>query len=311
MRVLVAIDGSEPGSLAVELAAGIGWPAGTEIVVAEAVPSGEGLFGWPRPPLGTGKANRLEIELRATADRDVCAARDRLTRPGLNVETAVLSGRPATVIIDRARAMRADLIVVGSRGHGRIGSMRLGSISSELVDHAPAPVLVARDTCIDRVLLAWDGSTCAGRAADLLCAWPIFGASAVRVVSVADIEVPWWTGFPEPGSPELMPIFVEAAESSRKHHDELALGMTEALRGAGLKAVADRREGDAATEILAWAATTKTDLIVMGTHGRTGLARLVIGSVARNVLQHATCSVLVVRENDPHPGPEPGTPTRN
>jgi len=311
MRVLVAIDGSAAASLAVELVGATAWPAGSEIVVAEAVQSGEGLYGGPWPALAMIEANRLEAEIRVEADETVRDARARLVRPGLNVEAAVLSGRPATAIADRARAMRTDLIVVGSRGHGRIGSMLLGSVSSELIDHAPAPVLVARGGCIDRVLLAWDGSSCAARAANLLQAWPIFARSSVRVVSVADIEVPWWTGFPEPGSPELMPIYVEAAEASRRHHDELALEMTETLRAAGLNAQADRREGDAATEILARAAAARTDLILIGTHGRTGLARLVIGSVARNVLQHATCSVLVVRESDPHAHPGRETPTRD
>lgn len=299
MRVLVAIDGSDQAAVAVDLVANIAWPAGTEIVVAEAIESGAALFGGPWPALAMVEANRLEAEVRAESDRTVHEARRRLTGPGLYVEAAVLRGRPATAIADRVRAMQADLIVVGSRGHGRIESMLLGSVSAELIDHAPTPVLVARGQQIQRVLLAWDGSSCASRAADLLRAWPIFAASSVRVVSVADIEVPWWTGFPEPGSPELMPIYVEAADASRKQRDELALDMTVELQAAGLNAVADRREGDAATEILAAASASKTDLIVMGTHGRTGLARLVIGSVARNVLQHATCSVLIVRESAP------------
>jgi Universal stress protein UspA and related nucleotide-binding proteins len=299
MRVLVAIDGSDQAAVAVDLVANIAWPAGTEIVVAEAIESGAALFGGPWPALAMVEANRLEAEVRAESDRTVHEARRRLAGPGLYVEAAVLRGRPATAIADRVRAMQADLIVVGSRGHGRIESMLLGSVSAELIDHAPTPVLVARGQQIQRVLLAWDGSSCASRAADLLRAWPIFAASSVRVVSVADIEVPWWTGFPEPGSPELMPIYVEAADASRKQRDELALDMTVELQAAGLNAVADRREGDAATEILAAASASKTDLIVMGTHGRTGLARLVIGSVARNVLQHATCSVLIVRESAP------------
>ena len=75
--------------------------------------------------------------------------------------------------------------------------------------------------------------------------------------------------------------------------------MTAGLRAAGLSAEADRREGDAATEILAAAVVSEADLIVIGSHGRTGLARLVLGSVARNVLQHATCSVLIVHEGSP------------
>ena len=99
---------------------------------------------------------------------------------------------------------------------------------------------------------------------------------------------------PDEGSPEMMPIYVEAARPLGKQHDELAREMTAQLQSAGLTAEAERRDGDAATEILAAANASKADLIVMGTHGRTGLKRLVLGSVARNVLQHATCSVLVV-----------------
>ena len=309
MRVLVAIDGSTGASRAVDFVGGIRWPAGTGIVVAEAVESGEGLYGGPWPSMTMVEVGRLETEVRSAAEQDVCEAAERLVRPGLTVEPAVLRGRPATAIGERARAMGADLIVVGHRGHGRISPMLLGSISSELVDHAPAPVLVVRGTSMERVMLAWDGSSCAARAAGLLWTWPIFSGSSIRVVSVADIEVPWWTGFPEPGSPEMMPIFVETAAASRRHHDELVIGMTDTLRATGLSATGDRLEGDAATEILARAQATKADLIVLGTHGRTGLARLVIGSVARNVLHHAACSVLIVRENDPHPtSPAPGHP---
>lgn len=125
---------------------------------------------------------------------------------------------------------------------------------------------------------------------------PIFAATNVRVVSVTDAAIPWWTGFPEGGSPELMPMYLETASASRTQDEELASGMAAELRNAGLMADADRRDGDAATEILAAAYAYEADLIVVGMRGRTGLNRLVLGSVARNVLQHATCSVLVVRE---------------
>lgn len=311
MRVLVAVDGSAPAGRAVELVANIAWPAGTEVLAVEAVETGAGLFGGPWPAVAMFQADSLEAEIRAEAQLTVAEARGRLARPGLTAEGAVLRGRAATAIVERARGMRADLVVVGSRGHGTIETMLLGSVSAEVVDHAPAPVLVARGVGIGRVVLAFDGSPCAARAAELVCRWPIFAGSSVRVVSVADVEVPWWTGFPEPNSPQLIPIYLDAADAARRQHEQLAREMTAQLQAAGLRAEADRREGDAATEILAAARESKADLIVLGTHGRTGLARLVLGSVARNVIQHAGCSVLVVHESTSPASPATGATAAN
>ena len=90
-------------------------------------------------------------------------------------------------------------------------------------------------------------------------------------------------------------MYVEASEAARKEHEALADQMAARLQSAGVTAVPELREGDAATEILTAASASNADLIVIGTHGRTGLTRLILGSVARNVLQHARCSVLVVR----------------
>jgi len=296
MRVLLAVDGSDAAGIAAELVRETQWPAGTAIRVVEAVETGTSLFGGPWPTVAILETDRIEADLRSFARRTVDAVRDELERPGIGVSAAVLSGRPASAIIEAATSFGADLIVVGSRGYGTIERMVLGSVSAEVVDHAPCPVLVARGKRIDRVILGWDGSASAAAAAQVLRRWPIFAASQVRVVSAADVEVPWWTGFPEPGAPERMPIYADAANASRREHDELGRTMADDLRGAGLVAEPERRDGDAAAELIAAAGETGSDLIVVGTHGRTGLARLLLGSVARNVLQHAPCSVLVVRE---------------
>jgi nucleotide-binding universal stress UspA family protein len=299
MRVLLAIDGSEAARVGVDLVAGAAWPPGSEILVAQAVETGPALFGGPWPALAMVQADRIEAEIGAGAERSVQEACELLARPALNVDGIVLRGRPATAIVDRARGMRADLVVVGSRGHGAIESMLLGSVSAEVVDHAPAPVLVARGARTARIVFGWDGSSSATRAADLLQTWPIFAGSRVRVVSVSEVQIPWWTGFPEAESPEVMPLYVDAMDASRRQHDELARGMAADLHRAGLTAEGERRDGDAAKEILASAVASQADLIVIGTHGRTGLGRVLLGSVARNVLQHATCSVLVVRGTSP------------
>ncbi|HET9457813.1 MAG TPA: universal stress protein [Candidatus Limnocylindrales bacterium] len=294
MRILVAIDGSDPASTAVELVANLALPPGSTVEVLEAVESGVELFGGPWPAIGLVDADRLEDDLREQATRTVAAAAERLVRPGLTVERAVVRGRPASVIVNEALRIAADVIVVGSRGHGTIQDMLLGSVSAEVVDHATVPVLVARGHSIDRVILAWDGSSAASSAAALLPKWPIFGGSTIRVLSVTDVRTPWWTGFPEAGSPEMMTLYVEAADGARQQSDELVREMAARLAADGLTVERERRDGDAAAEIIAAARTWHANLVVVGTHGRTGVARLLLGSVARNVLHHVPSSVLIV-----------------
>ena len=71
MRVLVAVDGSEPAGRGVDLVANIRWPAGTEILVAEAVETGAGLFGGPSPELATVQREQIEADIRTTAGETV------------------------------------------------------------------------------------------------------------------------------------------------------------------------------------------------------------------------------------------------
>ena len=295
LRILVGIDGSPAADVAVELVATRTWPEGSHVVIAEAIEIPEVISAVPGTPLAFVDVADIESEIRAQAGRTVETARERIAASGLTAEGRVLAGRTATRLADEAAAIGADLIVVGSRGHGTIETMVLGSVSAELVEHAPTPVLVARRPSAERVALAWDGSAGARAAADLLRTWPLFAGSAVRVVTVTDVGPPWWTGFGE-SSPSLVPMYLDAAEAARGRDRALAKAMTDDLRRAGIRADAEPREGDPADQIVAAARDGAADLVVMGTRGRTGLARLVLGSVARNVATHAPCSVLVVRD---------------
>lgn len=298
-RILVATDGSASADAAVELVDGLSWPPGTAFRVVEAIDLGPGLVGGAWPSLALAQADELESALHDAAGQDVSDAQHRLDRPDREVTGAVLHGRAASAIVGEARTWRADLIVVGSRGHGTISSMLLGSVSSEVLDHAPAPVLVARRRSLARVVLAWDGSTCAEAAAETLRTWPLFAGAEIRVVTVADTGAPWWSGFGETGAPgtmDMAAVLLEAADVARAEATRLAGEMAASLRAGGRSATAEPRDGDAATELIAAARDSDADVVVMGTHGRTGLARLALGSVATNVLRHAHCSVLVVRE---------------
>jgi nucleotide-binding universal stress UspA family protein len=295
MRILVGIDGSAAAQTAVELISTVTWPPGTSVRIVEVVEPEAFLSGGPWPAVAMAEARDVESLALANARTTVEEAGRRLVGVGPAIEVGVSRGRPATALVHDAEQSRADLIVVGSRGHGTIESMVLGSVSAEVVDHARCPVLVARGRGIGRVLLAWDGSSQAQAAASLIRDWPIFQTSTIRVLSIAEMVFPWWVGMPQPGVAETAPLVAEAAESSRAAHREMAEAMAANLVEAGLRADADAGEGDPAGEIVRAASDWKADLIVMGTHGRSVLGRLLIGSVARNVLHHAGCSVLIAR----------------
>ena len=94
----------------------------------------------------------------------------------------------------------ADLVIVGARGHGIIDEMLLGSVSAEVVDHAPCPVLVARRPTTWRLLIATDGSPDADLAVRLVAEGGIFRYATARVVNVIDVPAAWWLGFGDPAA---------------------------------------------------------------------------------------------------------------
>lgn len=294
MRVLIAYDGSESSDEACDLVEAIEWPPGDELrVVTAYAPYLPGSFAPdelfdPATPETVFEADREAAEARAKA------ATEKIGRPTATVTWAAVNGRPASVVLDEATSWSADLIVVGTRGLGPFTAALLGSVSDEIIDHATCPVLVVRRPSIERVVLAEDGSAGARTAAAAL-AWPIFARSRVRVVTVSEAVAPL-IGAPGPAR-------AETALDDRRRMVKAELAAVEALAqstadrrtAAGLATEIDVRHGDPAHEIIRAATDWEADLIVMGTRGRTGLERLFLGSVARKVLQHAPCSVLIGR----------------
>ncbi len=220
-----------------------------------------------------------------------------LARTGAKVEGFLLTGRPGTAIVDEAGAMDANLVVVGSRGHGRIATMLLGSTASEIVDHAPCPVLVARHHHLAPVAFADDGSASAHHAEEVFTKWPIFAGMPVSVVTVAEVAVPVAAGFTPGLYDQVLESYAKSVDEARQEVMVEADHEAHRLADAGYPATPVALEGDPATEIVRFAAEQHVGTIVMGTRGHTGLARLIMGSTARNVLLHASCSVLVVREH--------------
>jgi nucleotide-binding universal stress UspA family protein len=299
MRVLYATDRSECAEVALDLICSIDWPPGSSVHVVQAVPAGVMVFGGPWPPITPIDTASIEDATRRQAEEGLVEVADRLLEAGLEVTTAVVGGRTPDVIQSEASRMGSELIVVGSRGHGSIETMLLGSTTSEVVDHAAVPVLVARTRTLGPVVLAFDGSRHAEAAADFLAHAGVFGTAEVYVLSVADVQPPRWADMGLEGADHAAQSFAAAAEPSRTQHQQLASSMAERLEEAGIDAHPERRDGDPAEQIVRAAAVHEAGTIVMGTRGRTGIRRLLLGSVARNVLHHAPCSVIIVHSQPP------------
>jgi nucleotide-binding universal stress UspA family protein len=294
MRVLYATDGSAQAELAADLITNVDWRRGTVVRIVSAIDSGALFFGAPWAPAVPASMDDVDDRLTGDAERAVKEAAQRFAAAGIEVEGWAVKGRAASVIVDEATEWRADLIVTGSRGHGEIASMLLGSVSSEVVDHAPCPVLVARRSRLTRAVLGHDGSDCARHAESVVSRWPIFDKVAVEVVDVAPAGVPWSTVTQATYAGSVEP-YVESVRAIEAADQNVAEAAADRLRRAGRSATASVAHGAPATELIRVAEQRAADLIVVGTRGRTGLRRLVLGSVARNVLHHASCSVLIVR----------------
>jgi nucleotide-binding universal stress UspA family protein len=200
------------------------------------------------------------------------------------------------VLIEAATEMRAELVVAGSRGRGPIASMVLGSVSGELVDHAPCPVLVCRGGTGRSVLVAVDGSQSAQAAVTFLVASRLFAAEPLEVLSVApDVRSTFFSDASGGAGPRSLPPYMEGTFERQRAEDHAAAA-AERLVAAGYRAAWSISVGDPAREIIDVATAFDSGLIVMGSRGLTGLDRIVLGSVARNVLLHASTSVLIVHE---------------
>jgi len=131
MRVLLAFDGSPGATQAVELAESIAWPPHTTLRIVSVVEQQVWVESLPRP-LAVGTGSALEAELVTYLEMQQVEMVDRLADRDRQAETAVLRGGPATAIIEDAIAFSADMLVVGSRGHGPIASLVLGSVRPRL-----------------------------------------------------------------------------------------------------------------------------------------------------------------------------------
>lgn len=224
------------------------------------------------------------------------AARAALGSGWREVRTEVRRGNPAEEILEAAVAEATDLIVVGSRGLGAVARFFLGSVAERVARHAPCPVLVAHpaEEAFRRVLVGFDGSPCSRYAAEWLRRLPLPADTVVRLVTV----VPSAGDIARATRMVPLPLAEDAVTADHEIREEARERLQEAVvpfEQAGQGVEAHLRSGHGALGLLQEAEEWGADLIVVGTHGTSGIERFLLGSVSEYLLRHAPCSVLVVR----------------
>ena len=138
-KILLAVDGSRHAQSALAYAQELALRDGSQVVVVHA---------FEPIPAYLGEPWEAEVTARHVATGRGVAddAAQKLQQLGLDVIIEVLEGPPADAILKVAKVRQCDLIVMGSRGHGALASLLLGSVSHRVLAHAQAPVLVVRAT---------------------------------------------------------------------------------------------------------------------------------------------------------------------
>jgi nucleotide-binding universal stress UspA family protein len=192
-------------------------------------------------------------------------------------------GAVAPTILKRA-PKRDGLLVVGSQGLDALDRFMLGSVSTNVVQHATCPVFVVKNEAapLRRIALATDGSNASAKALEFVLAKfqpdRLNGKGGRVPIHVSVIHVMQFSNY-------------QVLKEARK----LLKQSLRKLINAGFTAEAVCQPGNPAQEIMKAAAKQHADLIVMGAKGLGVIARFLLGSVSTRVVQHSSCSVLVVR----------------
>jgi nucleotide-binding universal stress UspA family protein len=233
-------------------------------------------------------------ESRETALEHLTVLREERFASVADVELAPIGHRHAEdAICGHAIAVRADLVVAGRHGHHDLGERLIGSTTERIVRHAPCSVLVAEPTRRDTLAVAKHVVACTDFSEGANHAIGVAGGLArkvgawVTLVHVYDLV------------PSLH-VLMEPREAHDDHsfdaviEDKLQALQKEHLEGLP-SSTAVLRDKNVVTGIVDFTNDKQADLVVVSTRGRTGVARMLLGSVAERVVRHASAHVLVVR----------------
>ncbi len=281
VRIVVAIDGSKSSEATLRSLATQFSPPDTKVRILNVV---RPLTISVPPEMEAGYAPELDAQ-RNDARALVERAASTVGAAGFEVVTEVREGDVREMIIESAKDWNAELIVVGSHGHKGLPRLLLGSTAEGVARHAPCSVEIVRaPAAFPRILLVVDDSKFSDAAAQAVIRQERREHAEVAILHVVDLPLPIPTSYAE-----------GFRQESLHHGRELVERVAKQVGEAGFKAEGVLEEGDPRSTIVDYAKKWGANLIVAGSHGRKGLDRFLMGSVAEFIMHHAPCSVQIVR----------------
>jgi nucleotide-binding universal stress UspA family protein len=294
-RILCPVDFSDASTHAVEQATVLGGGYRSRITALHVLePSMRDMTGVDIPPKGSAAVGAL----RDKASEAFAAA----TAQGLEVDVVIDVGSPADIILEHAKGLPADLIVMGTHGTSGFQRLVLGSVTERVLRRAPCPVLTippraesSSELPFARVLCAVDFSEASLDAVTTALGLAQDSRAVLTLLHV--MEWPW----EEPPAPTLEGLPAEqgfALEEFRRYVERSAKDRLNSLvpGSTSPSQVTTRlRNGKPYVQILHVAAEERSDLIVLGVRGRNPLDEALFGSTTNQVVRRASCPVLTVR----------------
>lgn len=296
MRILIAYDGSDCADAALADLKRAGLPRNVEAHVLSVygdwmpLPSSYGMVetsftkyvqDWENGALAM--AQRACLELKSSF-------------PDWEINAEAGSGSPAGLILQKADALKSDLIVVGSHGRSAIGRLLLGSVSQKVLHAAHGNVRIARESTPEpdapiRLIIGVDGSAGADAAVKAVAArhWP--PGSEARIVNAFPI-------LPAVGTEYVAVAIAKWFADEKARANEAVEKAVSKLKGIGLTVSKAMKEEDARHSLVGEAESWKADCVFVGAKGLGTIERFLLGSVSSFVATHAPCSVEVVREQE-------------
>lgn len=277
-RILLSTDGSEDARLAARAAADLSGKAGAELHV---------LHAWQSVPHPVIDFDSYEEAARRLLQKES----EFIARAGGEVTgSRLVMGPPVDAILDLAEEIGADLIVLGSRGHGLLGRLVLGSVSEGVVHHATRPVLVLRggeDAWPPlRIVVGDDGSEAAKRAAELaLSIGALYGAKGILVRAYPELPET------DPVGRVLDPRMVD--DALRRAGRDLHERAEELGRLVGSQPRIEIAAGDPAVALLGEGRDGPGTLLAVGSRGLGLARRLRLGSISTKMLRAAAGPVVI------------------